>query len=120
MTDDERVLDLALLVAPRAAAPRSATGLLVYARASSPTSPSSVAENSIVWRVARQPADDPVDLRLEAHVEHPVGLVEDEGADPVERDHAGARSDPAGDPGVAIRMWASRARLAWLAIGAPP
>ena len=26
----------------------------------------------------RQPAHDPVDLRLEAHVEHPVGLVKDE------------------------------------------
>ena len=31
--------------------------------------------------IARQPADDAVDLRLEAHVEHPVGLVEDENAD---------------------------------------
>ncbi len=36
--------------------------------------------------VAREPADDPVDLRLEAHVEHPVGLVEDEDLDRVERD----------------------------------
>ena len=35
---------------------------------------------------ARQPADDPVDLGLEAHVEHPVGLVEDERPDAVERD----------------------------------
>ena len=34
----------------------------------------------------RQPGDDPVDLRLEAHVEHPVGLVEDEDPDAVERD----------------------------------
>ena len=33
-------------------------------------------------------AEDPVDLRLEAHVEHPVGLVEDEDADAVERDEA--------------------------------
>ena len=33
----------------------------------------------------RQP-DDPVDLRLEAHVEHPVGLVEHEHRDGVERD----------------------------------
>ena len=34
----------------------------------------------------RQPRDDLVDLRLEAHVEHPVGLVEDEDPDAVERD----------------------------------
>ncbi len=32
--------------------------------------------------------DDAVDLRLEAHVEHPVGLVEDEHADRVDRDEA--------------------------------
>ena len=31
--------------------------------------------------VARQPAHDLVDLRQEAHVEHPIGLVEDEDAD---------------------------------------
>ena len=30
--------------------------------------------------------DDLVDLRLEAHVEHPIGLVEDEDGDRVERD----------------------------------
>ena len=33
-------------------------------------------------------AQDLVDLRLEAHVEHPVGLVEDEDRDGVERDEA--------------------------------
>ena len=33
-------------------------------------------------------AQDPVDLGLEAHVEHPVGLVEDEDRDRVEVDHA--------------------------------
>ena len=37
---------------------------------------------------ARQPADDPVDLRLEAHVEHPVCLVEDEDADGIELDES--------------------------------
>ncbi len=58
----------------------------MYARARSPTSPSSVAENSIVWRLARDAAEDPLDLRAEAHVEHPVGLVEDEDRDVVERD----------------------------------
>ena len=36
--------------------------------------------------VGRQPADDLVHLRLEAHVEHPVGLVEDERPDALERD----------------------------------
>src|SRR5829696_6281446 len=60
-------------------------GLRVYARASSPTSPSSVAEKSIVCRDAAQ---DPLDLRLEAHVEHAVGLVEDEDSHAVERDES--------------------------------
>ena len=36
--------------------------------------------------VARQPFHDSVDLWLEAHVEHPVGLVEDEDLHGVERD----------------------------------
>ena len=53
-----------------------------------PTSPSSVAENSSVWRVAGRHPDDPVDDGLEAHVEHAVGLVEDEQLDLVERDGA--------------------------------
>jgi hypothetical protein len=38
-----------------------------------------------VWR---DPLDDPVDGGLEAHVEHPVGLVEDEDLDVLERDVA--------------------------------
>ncbi len=37
--------------------------------------------------VGRDPADDPLDLRLEAHVEHAVRLVEDEDLDVVEGDH---------------------------------
>ena len=45
-----------------------------------------MAEKNIVWRLLRQARDDPVDLRLEAHVEHPVGLVEDEDPDAVELD----------------------------------
>ena len=53
-----------------------------------PTSPSSVAENSSVWRSSGVIAHDPVDDRLEAHVEHPVGLVEDEELDLVECDGA--------------------------------
>ena len=42
--------------------------------------------------------DDPVDGRLEAHVEHPVGLVEDEDLDLVERDDAAGDQvlEPAG------------------------
>ncbi len=46
-----------------------------------------MAEKSIVWRSRGSP-DDPLDLRQEAHVEHPVGLVEDEDPDAVERDQA--------------------------------
>ncbi len=38
--------------------------------------------------LARQPPDDAVDLRSEAHVEHPVGLVEHQDANGVERDHS--------------------------------
>ena len=38
--------------------------------------------------LARHATQDLLDLRLEAHVEHPVGLVEDEDLDAVERDHA--------------------------------
>ena len=38
--------------------------------------------------VARDRLDDPVDLRLEAHVEHAVGLVEDEDADAAQVEQA--------------------------------
>src|SRR5579864_5996952 len=38
--------------------------------------------------VLRDSADDALDLRAEAHVEHAVGLVEDEDLDAVERDQA--------------------------------
>ena len=38
--------------------------------------------------VAGRLGDDPVDRRLEAHVEHPVGLVEDEDLDLVELERA--------------------------------
>jgi hypothetical protein len=60
-----------------------------------------------------------LDLRLEAHVEHPVGLVEDEDADALEREHSPVDQvlEPAGrrDDDVA-----PRARLAWAPSGAPP
>ena len=51
-----------------------------------PVAPSSVAEKNSVWRSRRGLGDDPVDGGLEAHVEHPVGLVEDEDVDLLERD----------------------------------
>ena len=61
--------------------------------------------------VAREALDDPVDLRLEAHVEHPVGLVEDEDLDRVERDMRRS-SRSWSRPGVATMTCASRARFA--------
>ena len=44
-----------------------------------------VALKSAVWPLARAAAEDRLDVDDEAHVEHPVGLVEDDGVDPVER-----------------------------------
>ena len=43
-----------------------------------------VAENSTVWRSVGQRAEDRLDVLGEAHVEHLVGLVEDDGADAVD------------------------------------
>ena len=40
-----------------------------------------MAENSIVWCGAGDLAQDPLDLRREAVVGHPVGLVEDDDLD---------------------------------------
>ena len=80
-----------MTASPSSGTGRSASkrlGLRVYARASSPTSPSSVAEKSIVWRFAGSAAQDLLDLRAEAHVEHPVGLVEHEDRDVLDRDEA--------------------------------
>ena len=53
-----------------------------------PTSPSSVAEKNSVWRSAGHWATMPVDGGAEAHVEHAVGLVEDEDLDVAERERA--------------------------------
>ena len=50
-----------------------------------------MAEKSIVCRSLRDAAEDSLDLRAEAHVEHAVGLVEDEDA------NAGERDEPALD-----------------------
>ena len=71
--------------------------------------PSIVAEKNRVWRSRRGLGDDPLDGRLEAHVEHPVGLVEDEDLDVGERDDAARDQvlEPAGrgddDVGLARR-----------------
>ena len=59
--------------------------------------------------VLRHPLEDAVDLRPEAHVEHAVGLVEDEHANRVERDETpleqiveapGSRDEDVGAPGL--------------------
>ena len=107
VTDTKLVLDLAvaLLVGQLGL---EAGRVVVYARASSPTSPSSVAEKNIVWRSRGSRAQDAVDLGLEAHVEHPVGLVEDEDASRRRATRACARPGPA-----AGRAWRrARARRA--------
>ena len=53
-----------------------------------PASPSSVALKNSVWRSLGALGDDAVDGRAEAHVEHAVGLVEDEDLDVGERQRA--------------------------------
>ena len=84
----ERVLDRRPACGRSAARRGSARRSTCSARASSATPPSSVAEKSIVWRFVGHRAQDAVDLRLEAHVEHPVGLVEHERPHAVELDQA--------------------------------
>ena len=64
------------------------SGSVVYARASSPTAPSRVAEKNIVCLCSRHVAEDAVDLGLEPHVEHAIRLVEHEDGHRVERHHA--------------------------------
>ena len=67
----------------------------------------------------RHAADELVHLRLETHVQHAVGLVEHEDADPVERQHAALREilEPAGRGDDDVRL----ARLRGLALeGTPP
>ena len=49
-----------------------------------------VAENSTVWRLAGSGVEDRLDVVGEAHVEHLVGLVEDDDLDVVERERAAA------------------------------
>ena len=63
-----------------------------------PVAPSSVAEKNSVWRSSGVWATIRLDGRLEAHVEHAVGLVEDEDVDLAERDDAAGDQvlEPAG------------------------
>ena len=60
----------------------------VYRCATSPTAPSSVAEKNSVCRWFTATLDDPVNRRAEPHVEHPVGLVEDQELDLRKRERA--------------------------------
>ena len=51
-----------------------------------------------------QQVDDAPDVGQEAHVEHPVGLVQDEDLDLAQVDACAARRGRAGGPGVATRI----------------
>ena len=55
-----------------------------YLRASASTSGGIVALNSSVWRYGGIAAHDAIDLRREAHVEHPIRFVEHENLELVE------------------------------------
>ena len=66
-----------------------------------PTSPSSVAENSIVWCGAVHLAQDPLDLRREAVVGHAVGLVEHDDLDRASRSSSFSFSRSISRSGVA-------------------
>ena len=83
---DEAVLDLRGLLPSACARGGARCGCSL--RAKSPGAPASVAENSSVWRSAGVRADDALEVGAEAHVHHPVGLVEDEDADAAEVDVA--------------------------------
>ena len=78
--------------------PRGGRGRCRWRRTRRSTSPSRVAEKSIVWWRLLDPAQHPVDLGQEAHVGHAVGLVEDDHLDVGHRDLAavGEVDEPAG------------------------
>ena len=63
------------------ARPRSAPGRCRKRSMIRRTPGGMVAENSSVWRAAGEQAQDPLDVGHEAHVEHPVGLVEHDDVD---------------------------------------
>ena len=64
------------------------TGSVRMPPASSAISGGIVAEKNSVWRRAGKRRDDPAHVVDEAHVEHAVGLVEDEDLEPAEADVA--------------------------------
>ncbi len=72
-----------------------------------------VAEKSRFWRLRRQEREDLADVADEAHVEHPVGLVEDEDLDPrqVDRPLADVVEQPAGRGDDDLGTGAQRADL---------
>ena len=63
--------------------------------------------------VGRGLGDDPVDRGLEAHVEHAVGLVEDEDADSLRARPTPRAIRSSSRPGVATTMSARRAAAIW-------
>ncbi len=70
------------------AATSTVSGLVRNSPARRRISSEKVAEKSSVWRLAGMLADDLADVGDEAHVEHPVGLVQDEDLDLGEVDAA--------------------------------
>ena len=76
-----------------------------------------VAEKNSVWRDFRQQADDPLDIRDEAHVEHPVRLVDDQDtgvgkkdlAAPVKIEKAARRGDQHIYPAVELAFLIDKA-----------
>ena len=69
----------------------------------------------------REQRDDPLDVRQEAHVEHPVGLVEDEDLDLAEVDRpSGRRGRAAGRASRRGSRRRPRRALIWGSIGMPP
>ena len=63
------------------------------------------------WLRLGQQGDDPADVGDEAHVEHPVGLVEDEDLDLAEVDRAAGPTWSRSRPGVATRISMPAAEL---------
>ena len=68
-----------------------------------------VAEKNSVWRSRRQQLHDPPHVVDEAHVEHAVGLVEDEDLDVAQATACAWSMRSSRRPGVATRMSTPRA-----------
>ena len=81
----------------------------------------SVAEKSTVWRSAGVAVEDRLDVLGEAHVEHLVGLVEDDHREPVERAGVPRPRWSSARPGVATTTSTPRSSaVSWRPIGWPP